>query len=465
MQFLSVDPLPFLEDSSGYKGAADQVFVPPDTEAVHEIVREASKCGIPLTIAGAGTGLTGARVPKSGWVVSLERFRTLEIVSGKARCGVGVSLADLHREAARTKQFFGPNPTETSASIGGIIATNAGGARSFRFGAVRHHVLSLTAVFMDGRVATFHKGDRVDFPYQPVQQPATTKNAAGYWLKPDLEWVQLLSGSEGTLAIITEAELQLLPDPPALLSGVIFFGTEDAALDAVDVWRPIDDLRLLEMLDERSLNYLRPRYGDLPTGAKAALMIEQDLLSETDSEVDTWLDRLSRQGAYENESWFGLTVAERERFRKFRHDLPIMMVDHGRRSGAKFGTDFAVPLNRGRELYRFYVERCEALFPGHYAIFGHAGDANVHVNLLARGPEDAQTAEALMTEFAKFVLSLGGTVAAEHGIGKHKTNLLQLMYSRTDIEAMKQVKRQLDPGWLLGQGTIFDLQVSGDTLR
>jgi FAD/FMN-containing dehydrogenase len=132
-----------------------------------------------------------------------------------------------------------------------------------------------------------------------------------------------------------------------------------------------------------------------------------------------------------------------------------MMVDHGRRSGAKFGTDFAVPLDKSRQLYSFYVERCEALFPGHYAIFGHIGDANVHVNLLARGPEDAQTAEHLMTEFARFVLSLGGTVAAEHGVGKHKTNLLRLMYSPADIEAMKAVKRQLDPAWLLGQGTIF----------
>jgi FAD/FMN-containing dehydrogenase len=133
-----------------------------------------------------------------------------------------------------------------------------------------------------------------------------------------------------------------------------------------------------------------------------------------------------------------------------------MMVDHGRRSGAKFGTDFAVPLNRSRELYRLYVERCGALFPEHYAIFGHIGDANVHVNLLARGPEDAAVAEALMSEFAHYVLKLGGTVAAEHGIGKHKTNLLRLMYSEPQIEAMKGVKRCVDPKWLLGQGTIFD---------
>jgi FAD/FMN-containing dehydrogenase len=452
----SADLAPFLEDSSGYKGAAEGLFVPSDLDAVREIVLEAGRRGMPLTVAGAGTGLTGARVPKSGWVVSLERFRRLEIEPGKARCGVGVSLADLHREAARTRQFLGPNPTETSASIGGIIATNAGGARSFRFGSVRHHVLALTVVFMDGRVETYRKGELVDFSYKTVRAPATTKNAAGYCLHEDLEWVELLSGSEGTLGIVTEAELLLLPEPPGLLSGVVFFRSEDDALDAVDRWRPLAGLRLLELLDERSLNYLRPRYGDIPSGAKAALMIELDLRSDSDPEVDLWLGRLAEQRAYEEESWFGLTAAERERFRKFRHDLPSMMVEHGRRSGAKFGTDFAVPLNRCRELYRFYVERCEALFPGQYAIFGHVGDANVHVNLLARGPQDAQTAEDLMTEFAHFVLSLGGTVAAEHGVGKHKTNLLKLMYSAEDIDAMREVKRRLDPAWLLGQGTIFD---------
>ncbi len=453
----TTDLAPFLEDSSGYHGSADRVFVPADIDQLREVVLEAGRQRIPLTVAGAGTGLTGARVPISGWVVSLERFRKLEIAPGSACCGTGVALGDLHREAAKARQFFGPNPTETSAGVGGIIATNAGGARSFRFGSVRHHVLALKVMFMDGRVVDFEKGQQVDFPYTRVQPPATTKNSAGYCLQPELEWVQLLSGSEGTLAITLEAKLKLLPEPPALLSGVVFFETEDLALDAVEVWRLIGRLRLLEMFDERSLHFLRPRYDDIPKVAKTALMMEQDLHSDTDPEIDAWLDRLSQQRAMEEESWFGMTATERERFRKFRHDLPVMMVEHGRRQGTKFGTDFAVPLDRNKELYTFYVERCEALFPGRYAIFGHVGDANVHVNLLARGPEDGHTAEALMTEFAQFVVKLGGTVAAEHGIGKHKTNLLKMMYKAEDIEAMKSAKRLLDPNWLLGQGTIFAL--------
>jgi FAD/FMN-containing dehydrogenase len=450
------DPSPYLEDSSGYKGFADRVLVPSDINELRAIVHEASASKTPITIAGAGTGLTGARVPQGGWSVSLERFRTLEVQEGKGRCGAGVSLSELQTAAAKTRQFFGPNPTEISASIGGIISTNAGGARSFRFGSVRHHVLALQVTFMDGQTRELKRGDRVDFPYQTLRQPATTKNAAGYYLQPNLQWVDLLSGSEGTLGIVTEAELQLLPEPAAILSGVVFFPSEEHALDAVDAWRTVPGLRLLESMDGRALDLLRPRYSDMPSTAEAALLIEQDLYSEEDEEVDLWTERLHGQSALEEQSWFGFSAADRERFRAFRHALPTMIVDKARHGNTpKFGTDFAVPIDRNRELYRYYRERCSKLFPDQYTIFGHIGDANVHVNLLPNTPKDAERAEELMEDFARYVVSLGGTVAAEHGVGKHKTNLLQLMYSAEEIEAMRDVKRKLDPHWLLGRGTIF----------
>ncbi len=452
----STELAPFLEDSSGYRGFADQVFAPANVEELRTIVSNASAANTPVTIAGAGTGLTGARVPRGGWVISLQRFRELEIHPGYARCGAGVLLADLQSAAARTRQFLGPNPTESSAAIGGIISTNAGGARSFRFGPLRRQVLALEVVFMEGRQARFKRGDRIDFQYRTVSAPSTTKNSAGYPLHPDLDWIDLLCGSEGTLAIITEAELQLFPEPPAILSGVVFFPSEELALDAVDLWRPIPGLRLLESMDSRALDFLRPKYTDMSPQARAALMIEQDLASEEDSEIDLWTQRLAAQSALEEESWFGLSASDRERFREFRHALPAMTVDQGRRSGSKFSTDFAVPLDKNREMYNYYRQRCEETFPGRYTIFGHIGDANVHVNLLPRGPEDAGRAEDLMQNFARKVLSLGGTVAAEHGIGKQKTNLLTLMYSAEEIEAMRDVKRHLDPKWLLGQGTIFE---------
>ena len=447
----------YLEDSSGYRGEAERVFFPSDANEVREIVRDCSSQGVPLTIAGAGTGLTGARVPHGGWVVSLERFRRIEIGEGAARCGAGALLSYLQRAAAQTGQFFGPNPTESLASIGGIISTNAGGARSFHYGAVRRHVLALDVVLMDGRSIHVKRGERVDFPVNPVRIPATTKNSAGYYLHPDVEWVDLFSGSEGTLGIITEAELQLLPEPPAILSGVVFFPNENDALSAVDAWRPISELRFLEFMDEPSLAILRARYTEIPRNARAALLIEQNLLSEDDNEVELWAERLHDQRAFEDESWFGFRTADRERLREFRHALPVMVLEIVRSNGyPKAVTDFAVPLDRNRDLHEYYKRRCEQALPGQYTIFGHVGDANNHVNLLPRTPEQAKQSEEMMNEFARFVVSIGGTVAAEHGIGKNKTDLLKLMYSAEEIEAMRKVKRRLDPAWLLGRGNIFD---------
>ena len=449
----------YLQDSSGYHGAAERAFLPADLKELREVVQASATAGIPLTVAGAGTGLTGARVPHGGTVVSLDRFRNIEIKAGRARCGAGVILKDLHAAAAQNRQFFGPNPTEDSAAIGGIIATNAGGARSFHYGSVRRHVLALEVTFMDGRTERFERGDAVDFAFTPVRLPETTKNAAGYFLQPGLEWVDLLAGSEGTLGIVTEAELQLFPEPPAILSGVVFFPSDDLAFGAVKAWRATPELRLLEFLDEKALALLRAPYPEIPKMARAALLIEQNLRSEEDEQVDTWAERLQAQQAFEQASWFGFRAADRERFRKLRHALPVMVVDMVRRNGfPKFGTDYSVPLQHERQLHEFYKRRCEEVTRGQYTIFGHAGDANNHVNLLPSTTEQAKQGEALIDEFADFVISLGGTVAAEHGIGKLKAGLLRRMYSAGEIDAMKAVKKELDPHWLLGQGTIFEAQ-------
>ncbi|MGH9609065.1 MAG: FAD-binding oxidoreductase [Bryobacteraceae bacterium] len=447
----------YLEDASGYHGEAERVFTPETVDEVREIVRRAASEHALLTVAGAGTGLTGASVPYGGWVVSLERLRKLEIKPGVARCGPGVILKDLHAAAAKTRQFFGPNPTESLASIGGIIGTNAGGARSFRYGSVRRHVLSLEVTFMNGETRRFRRGDRLDFPVRTVRQPATTKNSAGYFLQPDLEWIDLLAGSEGTLGIVTEAELRLFPEPSAILSGVVFFPSEDLAMAAVDTWRPVDELRILEFLDEVALDFLRPAYPQIPANARAALLIEQNLASEQDDEVDRWSERLGKQEAFEEESWFGFSAADRERFREFRHTLPVKVLDRIRHNGfPKLGTDFAVPISHSRELQDYYRRRCNDLFPRRHTLYGHAGDANNHLNLLPETSEQASVGAELLYDFAQYVVSLGGTVAAEHGIGKRKKQLLKLMYSGEEIAAMRDVKRRLDPEFLLGRGNIFE---------
>ena len=156
------------------------------------------------------------------------------------------------------------------------------------------------------------------------------------------------------------------------------------------------------------------------------------------------------------DSWFASADRERERFRQFRHGLPEAVNNTIRQRGLqKMGTDFAVPIRENTAMMAFYRLRLEAEFPGQYVIFGHIGDAHVHVNILPAHETEAERAKALMAEFARKAVSLGGTVGAEHGLGKRKAHLLAIQYSPRQIEAMKAVKRRLDPHWLLGRGTLF----------
>jgi FAD/FMN-containing dehydrogenase len=158
------------------------------------------------------------------------------------------------------------------------------------------------------------------------------------------------------------------------------------------------------------------------------------------------------------ESWFAANAADRERFRKFRHAVPEMVNDIVRKNGClKMGSDFAVPLARNREMLAYYRERLRAEFPGQYVIFGHIGDAHVHANILPRSGPEADRAKQLMIEFARKAVEFGGTVSAEHGLGKHKRHLLEIQFTPQEIDRMRAVKRRLDPQNLLGRGNLFDV--------
>jgi FAD/FMN-containing dehydrogenase len=445
-----------LEDASGYRGHAERMIAPADEAGVVEALREAAAAGVAVTVAGAGTGITGARVPLGGWVLSLERLNRIEVCQGYAIAGPGALLGDVHAAAQRASQFYPPDPTETSASIGGTIATNASGSRSFRYGSTRCWIERLRVVLADGRVLDVGRGDAIDFDPGAVALPEVTKNTAGYPLQPGMDWIDLFVGSEGTLGVVTEARLKLLPAPRAVMGGVVFFVDDARALDAVDAWRGVGGLRMLEYFDRPSLDLLRRRFPEIPAAASAALLIEQELASEEDPEIDAWLDRVESAGALGEESWFALSAADRERFRRFRHTLPELVNDTVRANGTlKMNTDYAVPLARNREMLGYYRERLEREFPGRYVIFGHIGDAHVHVNLFS-SRENPGHATDLLLEFARQAVAMGGTVSAEHGLGKRKSHLLKLQYPPEQLEAMRAVKRRLDPENLLGRGTLWN---------
>jgi FAD/FMN-containing dehydrogenase len=441
----------YLTDASGFTGWAERVFVPATEAEVVEVLAEAVRAQIPVTIAGAGSGLTGSRVPQGGWVLSLERFRKMEIERGFARVGPAVTLLELRDAAARSGQFYAPDPTEITASIGGTIATNASGSRSFKFGSTRRHLRALRVALMDGSVREFRRGERIDFEVPKMPVPATTKYTAGYRLEPGMEWVDLFCGSEGTLGVTLEAEVGLLPVPGSLFSGVIFFASDEDALGAVGRWRAVEELRMMEYADRGALELLRGRYAEIPREAVAALLIEAE-----GEDVDAWTERLEEAHALIDASWFAVSAKDRERFRVFRHTLPELVVDTMRRRGfMNMGTDYAVPFERNGEMLAYYRERLEHELPGGYVIFGHIGDAHLHVNMLPATQAEADVAVGLLREFAARAVELGGTVSAEHGLGKRKARLLELQYSGEEIEAMRRVKGRLDPLGLLGRGTLF----------
>jgi FAD/FMN-containing dehydrogenase len=446
-----------IADASGFEGQAERIIVPDNEEQVREVLAEAVRTETPITVLGSRTGLTGSCVPQGGWALSMERFCKLQIESGFARVGPAVTLLELRDAAAKTGQFYAPDPTEITASIGGSIATNASGSRSFRFGSTRRHLHGLKVALLDGTVRWFRRGETIDFEVPVIPSPATTKNTAGYRLAPGMEWVDLFCGSEGTLGVTLEAEVSLLPIPKHLLSGVVFFASDDDALDAVARWRSVSELRMLEYADRPSLDLIRSKYPEIPRAAQAALLIEAE-----GDDLDGWEQRLVESHALVEASWFGLEAKDRERFREFRHAFPEAVVETNRKRGfMNMGTDYAVPLEKDREMLRYYRERLDVELPGRYVIYGHIGDAHLHPNILPTNKEEAQIATRLLREFAVEAVKLGGTVSAEHGLGKRKAGLLALQYTPEQIEAMRAVKRRFDPKELLGRGTLFGSGFAG----
>jgi FAD/FMN-containing dehydrogenase len=433
-----------ITDASNYPGHADQVFSPETESEVAALLKRAAQEKISVTVCGALTGLAGGASPQGGWAISLTRMRKLEVGKGCAVVGPGVLLREVQAAAVNSGQFYAPDPTENTSSIGGNIAANSSGSRSFRYGATRRHVLSLRVALMDGSVMHVKRGEKIDFDVPKISLPRTTKHSAGYPLAPGMQWVDLFVGNEGTLGVVTEAELKFLPAPGERLGGVVFFPSEDTAMAAVERWRPTPGLNMIEYMDHESL-----RMMDVPQ--KAALMVE--LEADASGEIAD----LDMTDALEADSWFAMSASDRERFRVFRHTLAEKANDRVRRTGfVKFGTDYAVPLDKNREMMAIYRRVLDMDAPGRYVIYGHIGDAHVHVNSFPETREQFERGKEVMTGLAREAVALGGTVGAEHGLGKRKAHLLKIQYPPDQIEAMKNVKRRFDPDWLLGRGTLFE---------
>ena len=464
----------FLSDASFIReGHADRVVLPESVEEVSAILASANRERVPVTVSGAGTGTVGGRVAFGGIVLATDKLnRIREIVreesGGFAVVEAGVILSDLQRAVDREGLLYPPDPTERGCFVGGNVATNASGARTFKYGPTRNYVKRVKVVLASGEVLDLRRGavradaegrirlgNSIDVRLPHYRMPATRKNATGYFVAPEMDAVDLFIGSEGTLGVICEVEVKLLPKPEGLLSGVVFFADEADVLALVREVRAHVDARAVEFFDKESLRFLREKYPAIPGEAVAAIFFEQETTPASEESVfNQWLALLDQHHALAD-SWFATNEQDQAKLREFRHQLPVLMNEwfaHYRQR--KVSTDMSVPDDAFAGLFRLYKE---TLQPSglRYTIFGHIGDNHVHVNILPRDEAEGARARDYYVQFLKYAASVGGTLSAEHGVGKLKRDYLRLFYSDDQLREMAAVKKAVDPNGILGRGNIF----------
>ena len=460
---------PYLQDASNYLGGfAEKVVIPESTEELSSFLKTNTK---PITIAGAGTGMTGSRIPESGYVISLERFDSISNPNNDIiDVGPAVSLFNLYEKLESTDYFYPPNPTESLASIGGTVATNASGSRSYKFGVTRDYVLEADVVLPNGNFIYLKRGLSIQnplktsnglelfFPMVSYNSPMC-KNAAGYYVRPNMDWLDLFIGSEGTLGIFTRIRLKLELRPSSFISGILFFQKEEECWDLVDSIKKSNQNFIkpcsLEYFDCHSLNRLRKKFANIPFNAKSALFFENDVNRQIDYEpaLEAWFDYLKDTNVL-SDSWFAQSYSDVKKFHEFRHALPALLNEENTRlNRTKIGTDMAVPDEYFFDMLVFYKNVLENVGID-YVVFGHLGDNHLHINFL---PEEQETKRAhkIYSKLVTQILKWGGTVSAEHGIGKLKKKYFAQMAGDQSLDQLKAIKKIFDPNFILGKGNIF----------
>ena len=479
--------LDFLLDAANYKGDCEAVYFPENESDIIEILREANQSRTTITIAGNGTGLTGARVPENGIVISMSKMNRILEINFNEKYAIlqpAVILSDFQREVTANSLFYPPDPTEQNCFIGATIATNSSGAKSFKYGATRNYVLELRVVLSNGEVLNLKRceniavgnilnlisenGFKIELKLPDYLMPQI-KHSAGYFVKQDMDAIDLFIGSEGTLGIITEAKLKLLEFYQNMISGILFFNNESDALNFVDYARAksinnrltndVTDInaRGIEFFDYFSLQFLKEDYQKINDNHKAAIWFEQEITSETEDVIfDKWMEIIEKFNADIENSWFAVDNIEREKFKNFRHAVSSKVSEFVAKKGLrKVGTDTAVPIEQFRNYY-YFMKQTVVENNLNYICYGHIGDCHLHLNMLPKNEGEFLIAKRLYAKFCKRASELGGTVSAEHGIGKMKRDYLLEMFGEKNIIEMARVKKTLDPNLLLGIGNIFD---------
>ena len=502
----------------------DYLFFPKNEGELAAVVKTLNAQKIPFTVAGARTGLVGGCVPQEGALISLEYLdKILEVYrdepSGEWRikAQTSVSLKNLDSmlrvkqmptleqssdELVRTnyiqfredsnQYFYPPDPTEMSASLGGSVVTNASGARTYRFGPTRAWVRGMRVFLANGEYLDIPRGKYFASPggqfivYDskggasfitiPNYPQPRTKSTTGFYAAPQMDLIDLFIGSEGVLGIVTSVDVALLRQEDKV-SIIQFVDSDEQAVTLADALRSEGRIQLdfLEFYSGNALNLLRRLQHEepstvgmppIPESAKAAVFFEMSFdPHKEDLDFSILEEVINDCGGSLERSWAGYESRELDRFKVFRHMVPetingIIAERKKQYPGIhKLGTDMAVPDGHMREMWNLYRSHCEEL-QLEWCAFGHIGNNHIHVNILPRNLEELEKGMQLYEIFAQRAVELGGSVSAEHGIGKIKAKFLKYMFNPEQIDQMRRVKNALDPEGLLNPNDIFPVEVA-----
>jgi glycolate oxidase len=429
----------------GYDGTfedhrPDVVVLPQTTEQVSRIVALAAAERIPLVTRGMGSGLAAASVPFQGGITlamtRMNRILEIDEVNATVHAEAGIVTADLQAAVEKLGLFYPPDPSSIRHStIGGNIACNAGGPRCLKYGVTGDYVLGLTVVLADGRV--IKTGGKL------------IKDVVGYDL------TALLTGSEGTLGVITEALLRLLPKPTAARTALVEF---PALADASRTVNAILSAGIvpatLELMDETAIACIEESlHLGLPLDVEAILLIETDGSDEAGvlREIEAVAEICRQCGA--SQVKVARDEAERSSLWKARRSVSPALA---RKAPNKLGEDITVPRSAIPEAIR-RIKSVSAKYGLPIVIFGHAGDGNLHPNILfdKRDPEQWKKVEQMVAEEFAIALELGGTLSGEHGVGALKRPYMETALGSVSLEIQKRIKSALDPLNILNPGKIF----------
>ncbi|RKO65840.1 FAD-binding oxidoreductase [Desulfofundulus salinus] len=433
------DCLCYSYDGTFRTGVPSVVVRPSSTQEVASVMKLASQENIPVVPRGAGTGLSGGAVPVEGSVVidltSMNRILKVDPANMLAVVEPGVVTAHLHKTVEEMGLFYPPDPSSANVStIGGNIAECAGGPRGLKYGVTRDYVLGLEVVLAGGEV--INCGGE------------TIKNVSGYDL------CRLFVGSEGTLGIVTRAVLRLIPKPEARRTIRADFKTIEEAAETITAILSAGVIpAALEIMDDVTIrcveNYLRV---GLPLDVEAILLIEVDGPALSLPEQVKTIAALCQQYGAARVRVAETKEEETELWRARKSVSPAVV----QVKPTKISEDATVPRKNVPALIKA-IKEIARRYNLDIVIFGHAGDGNLHPNILVdkSNPEEMERAERAIAEIFQAALSLGGTLSGEHGIGLLKAPFLEMEYGQSGVALMRRIKEALDPRGILNPGKIF----------